>query len=361
MGAGVDWCSLGEELPPGFVLPETPPDPWAPIDLKQSVKDWHTGKSSTPRPSQLTTAMGDLSLIYPGKGHVFAGEPESCKGWLLILACIQRLNCGGRILYLDFEDNADTFTQRMLCAGASPTDMLTRVIYMRPEGAPGDMPAIVAEFGAPEPGDIGVIDGVSEAFAALGMDDYREAALFLNTFVRPIMDAGWAVCQIDHVTKDRETRGRYPIGGQGKLSGADVVYSVEAIEIPCVAPGRERDGWAVVRKQKDRPGGVPGGRSQQIARLDVTAADGPAKLQLSSLDLDANEVTEKITELLLRNPEKGLGLGQIKTWSGFPESEIAKAARALDADPCSGVVLVPHGQTIQLRLSGCEDPNLDEI
>ena len=57
---------------------------------------------------------------------------------------------------------------------------------------------------------------------------------------------------IDHVVKDREQRGRYAIGGQHKLAGVDVAYSMRVIE----PFGRGRDGVVSIRVEKDRPGGV---------------------------------------------------------------------------------------------------------
>jgi len=49
---------------------------------------------------------------------------------------------------------------------------------------------------------------------------------------RPITDTGAALVEVDHVAKNRETRGRFAIGGQQKLAGVAVAYGVEVIDRP---------------------------------------------------------------------------------------------------------------------------------
>ena len=89
---------------------------------------------------------------------------------------------------------------------------------------------------------------------------------------------GAAVALIDHVTKDAESRGRFAIGGQAKLSSlTGAGYSVEVVE----ALGRGLRGVIVVRVGKDRPGSVrphcgafrKSDRSQEAARIVIDSTD----------------------------------------------------------------------------------------
>ena len=96
-----------------------------------------------------------------------------------------------------------------------------------------------------------VIDGVTEALTIFGLDlnDNADSARWYQQLPRPIVRRGAAVLLIDHVTKDREGRGRFAIGAQHKLAGVDVAYGVEVVE----PFGGGRDGLVKVTVAKDRP------------------------------------------------------------------------------------------------------------
>ena len=73
---------------------------------------------------------------------------------------------------------------------------------------------------------------------------------------------------LDHVVKDRESRGRWPIGGQHKLAGIDVAYSLRLIE----PFARGRTGRAAVKVEKDRPGRVREfAEDDQVAMVSATS------------------------------------------------------------------------------------------
>ena len=78
---------------------------------------------------------------------------------------------------------------------------------------------------------------------------------------------------IDHVTKDRETRGRFSIGAQHKLAGVTAGYRID-VKQPF---GRDLAGEASVTVTKDRPGFV---RKYAVERSRV------ATMRLESIDED---------------------------------------------------------------------------
>ena len=86
---------------------------WTPVDLARVVS---RGDSLEPPPSMLVRSDGE-SLLYKGKIHGFAGEPESAKGWLLLWASVERIRVGEHVLYIDFEDEATTVVSRLLALG----------------------------------------------------------------------------------------------------------------------------------------------------------------------------------------------------------------------------------------------------
>lgn len=249
------------------------PEAWA-----RTVNEVYSGHVKLPESSLLTSDLGDLHLIYPGKVHTLVGEAGQGKGWLAVLACKQVAQAGHKVLYLDFEDDEVTLSGRLCAAGVPEPVTATTCFYARPDTLlpDGTLAKIMADHG---PFALVVIDGITEAFSVLQMDDWREVAKFLNLLVRPLKDSGAAVLQIDHPVKNSENRGRYAAGGHTKLGGIDVQYGVEAQS----TFNKSKDGYSHISKLKDRPGDVPGDDYQIIARLDVAAADGPNKLQLSSV------------------------------------------------------------------------------
>src|SRR5690606_25094105 len=68
-----------------------------------------------------------------------------------------------------------------------------------------------------------IVDGVTEAMALHGLSTMGndDAAQFLRLLPRLLTRTGAAGVQLDHVAKNRETRGRHAIGAQHKLAGID--------------------------------------------------------------------------------------------------------------------------------------------
>ena len=208
------------------------------------------------------------ALLYSGRVHSLHGESESGKTWVLLCAVVETLNLGGRVVYLDFEDRAASIVERLLALGVNRSvlnDPL-RFGYVRP-----DEPLTIgdeswADLGAALgiPPALVVIDGVTESMELEGLDlnSNTDVARWMRLLPRAIAaDTGAAVACIDHVTKYREGRGGYAIGGQHKKAGVDgAVYEVEMVSrFRRVLTGIEPEtGLVAVRIRKDRPGFVRG-------------------------------------------------------------------------------------------------------
>ena len=231
------------------VVPEEPPlesSSWAPVDVAAVLR----GGNEDPPPCILARADGH-ALLYRGRVHGIHGEPEACKGWATLAAVAETLEAGGRVVYADFEDTAGNVLQRLLALGADPGAVVDRFRYVQPlePAEDGDLDLLLAW----QP-TLVILDGATEAFANEGLSiaDNDDVAKWLKRYPRRFARAGAATVVIDHVTKDRESRGRYAIGGQHKLAGVDVAYSLHVIH----PFGRGREGLVRVKVEKDRPGHV---------------------------------------------------------------------------------------------------------
>jgi len=274
-GDGADSLGATEQQP------SEPLTSWAAVDL-EAVLD---GKV----PELLSRSDG-VALVYPGKLHEFSGEPETGKGWLALAAAVEVLAAGDHVLYLDFEDSASGVIPRLVALGVEPEVIVGRFHYVRPVEA-------LSEAGwrdlnralTPAP-RLAVFDGVTEGMALHGLDMEKnvEVAKWLALLARPLALRGAAVTLLDHVTKDREKRGRYSIGAQHKLGGIDG----SAFRLTVVEPfGRGRSGVVKLTAAKDRPGYLapyikhtPGERHIADMHISSTGDDGSVAVVLSPVE-----------------------------------------------------------------------------
>jgi hypothetical protein len=251
------------------------PTSWAPVDLAPVV----AGENPTQRPAYLRRRDGE-ALLYPAKQHAVYGEPESCKSFLIAAACARELRSGMDVVVFDFEDDAPTWVERLQALGAPTEQLLAHFHYVRPEEpisprAWSDLAACL------ERACLVVFDGTNEAMAlhGLNLSDNADVAKWLQ-IPRRCQLRGAAVVTIDHVTKDRESRGRYAIGAQAKLAAVDVAYSLRVIK----PFGRGREGLVSIKVEKDRAGYV---REHQ-------APDG--QIALMRLTSEANDSIDLVLE-----------------------------------------------------------------
>lgn len=254
---------------------------WSLVDLAPIF----AGDDLEPPPSMLRRTDG-AGLVYAGKVHSFAGEPESGKSWLATWACFKVMADGGRVLYLDFEDRASGIVARLRALGAPDEAIRGGFGYARPDepltkdgraGLEGSLTSTPA---------LSIVDGVTEAMTLLGLDPLsnRDVARFMEEIPRRLVRAGSAVILVDHVVKARGDRGRFALGAQHKLAGIDgAAYSFEVLR----PFGRGLTGVARIEVTKDRPGFVR-----------QAAADGKvmADLHLSSDESGSVEVSLRPAE-----------------------------------------------------------------
>lgn len=249
-----------------------PPAPrvssWEPVDLAPVL----AGQRVTPAPSVFQRADGK-ALLYAGRINLFLGETESCKTWGAAIAAAQELDAGHHVVVLDFEDTPESLVERLTALGTTREAIARHLTYIQPAGPLEELDRcvvdeIVAGRGTPS---LVVGDSVNEAMSQAGLDPYKptDVSAFYAGFPRsPFANLGAAVLLTDHVTKDRETRGRWAIGSERKLSGIDgAAYAFD----PLTPFGRERTATIKITVSKDRLGHVRQheGTGRVIAMLEL--------------------------------------------------------------------------------------------
>ena len=285
---------------------------WKPHDLVKYFDGTHV----TPKTAILMRS-DDQGLIYPGKVHSFYGESESGKSWLAQIATAEQLKQFRKVTYIDFESDAADIVFRLQALKVTQAEILQNFTYIRPEAARDHDDPYWQALLAPGANVLVIIDGVTEALTMWGGETKDNDAItrWMRLFPRAIAGAsGAAVVQIDHVTKNSETRGRFAIGGQAKLATIDgAAYLVEPLE--ALAPGRT--GSLTIRVTKDRPGYVrriagmyrKSDRTQEVAviHLDSTKPQielviAPPIAEEDALAIKTDEFDSKVIKYIFENP-----------------------------------------------------------
>ena len=187
---------------------------WAPVDLAALL----AAGVQPLRPTLLARDDG-LCLLYPGRTHSVSGESGSGKSWLAQWVTATTLQAGAYALYLDYESSGSSVVARLLALGCTADDV-GRLVYVNPDAPPAG-PEFEALLGRRYA--LAVVDGVTEALALSGLagdnlTNSNDAVTKWHSLLpkRIAESTGAAVVQVDHVTKSKDNRGAYAIGGQAK-------------------------------------------------------------------------------------------------------------------------------------------------
>ncbi len=243
---------------------------WHRADFTELVQQHEAGELKRPQPSMLRRSDG-LPILYPGKDHALIGASEAGKSWVALLAALEVYRAGDAVVWVDWEDDDETFLLRWVAIGGAPDDLLTeRLSYIVPEGDPGTWPCLVT--GAA----LVVIDTVEESAATMGYqtDKRHEYSHWNRAVVSCALDAGAAVLVLDHVAKSRgDGPPREAIGTVVKLNKIrGAVFMLES-----VSPfGAGKDGKSRLTISKDRGGALSEhtiGKRRTLADVTFTSTD----------------------------------------------------------------------------------------
>lgn len=285
---------------------------WKPQDLTKYFDGSFVQAKTT-----ILQRTDEQALIYPSKVHSFYGESESGKSWLAQIATAEQLKQFRKVTYIDFESDAADLVFRLQALGVTQAEILQNFTYVRPEAARDHTDPYWQALLEPQANALVIIDGVTEALTMWGGETKDNDAItrWMRLFPRAIAAAsGAAVVQIDHVTKNTETRGRFAIGGQAKLATIDgAAYLVEPLE--ALAPGRT--GTLTIRVTKDRPGFVRkiGGmyrksdRTQEVAVVHIDSTKPALNVIVAcpmseedAIERKVRDFDKEIVEFINANP-----------------------------------------------------------
>ena len=264
------------------------PSTWAPVDLEPTLVG--DEDDLEPAPTMLARTDGQ-PLVYRAKSHLLFGEPESGKGWLACELARERLAVGEHVLYVDFDDqDRAVIVSRLRALGVDDDAIRERFHYVIPDEPLDDVGRAEIErlLEQHEP-TIAVLDGFTDALAlhSVNLSDNSDIAAWMRDLPAMLRRRGVAVVLVDHVTKDRESRGGYSIGGQHKRAKVDASYELVAIE----PLGRGLTGRSLIKERKDRPGHIKrlGQKGRIVAEMVGASQDG------ESMTIDIEPPSERST------------------------------------------------------------------
>jgi hypothetical protein len=253
-------------------------DSWTP--LTELVVGVIAGTHTRTEPTILRREDG-CALLYESRLNWLAGPPESQKSYLAALACIQEMEQGRKVIYIDFEEaDGVTIAERVVAiamgGGFNTSDILDWVAGPAREDGSRDQSQrmlwytnartlnsklrgkVVTQI--KQGARFVVLDGCAAAMGAaeLEEDKARDVNLWLSGAVWPLVRAGAGVLVIDHIPKNSGPQAggfavRSPRGSGAKLAAV----SGAALMADPKKPGSAfSEGEVEVGVSKDRPGRI---------------------------------------------------------------------------------------------------------
>lgn len=300
---------------------------WA--DLGSVLSSIIAGTHRRLEPTLLERSDG-ASLFYQGRLNWIAAPPESMKSWLAKLTCVQLMEQGRPVVYLDFEESEPTSCIERICSIAlgrghsidtvrewlngPDNDPARRVFYYRPatEGLDSAARAQILRVVKTREVPFVVLDGVAAAMGShnppLEEDKARDVSLWLAGNVWPLVAAGAGVLCVDHTVKNsgQAAAGSYaarsPRGSGAKLAAVSGTALMAEVKQPGSA---WTTGIVELFVAKDRPGRVKvvSRSGKRLAAILVSTPQPTnvvecTKLELISPEDAAEQAAEKRWDLI---------------------------------------------------------------
>lgn len=313
--------TLAELAPSGDETP-APTHSWVPEPLDTDDED-------EPEPHRV------LGLFYPRLRHLVYGEPESLKTWLALCAVAEVIRAGGNALWIDHEMSARVIRARLRNLGCDK-DARARVTYIKPTEALDEQskPYLEQLLERTQP-QIVVVDAYTGALGLAMLDD--NSNIDVERWNQTVGALLWGpekrtLIVLDHVNKDKETRGRWASGSKRKLEGADVAYSLETVKRLGRQPGQ--NGKATIHARKDRPAWLP---SMRPGDLEIHVHDGgaltytitPIETDIAGAPKRYTVLMEKVSRELEEAGASGLSKSQVEKTIGRKAEWVRAAIKTL--------------------------------
>ena len=231
---------------------DTPADFTAGTTLDDLTAVFDDDVDLSPTPGILDRRHGDGGLVLPaGKLNWLYGLPAGGKSFVGAIGVSEAVLRGGRVMFLDYEDNKKTFQQRAAILGLNPKDHTDSFRYIHGGLADSPLATAQAQDWLSQADDTEMSLVVIDAAESSGCpSDGASVNEWLAKVVQPWERLGITIIVIDHIPKQREGRPDGPIGSQRKLAAVTGI----ALKVTGNCWSKTKNGRLVLTCEKDRTG-----------------------------------------------------------------------------------------------------------
>ena len=301
--AGVSMSASAPELVDGPLASTLPPEVRNPLEERIStwerldLEPYLLGDVVMPEPAVLKRSDGK-HLFYPGRVNGLYGMSESGKSWVAILACLQEIDKGERVLFIDLEDQPEGVLNRLRSMGGGDDDIKYQLGYVLPDGPLADMQRYRFGVNTTEDGRANadafrallktfdptliVVDGMTALYGMHGHDTNDASGTdIITSWLKGLTRAGrTTVVIIDHTGKAGGA-GASPIGAHHKVAMIQgCLLRVDVIERPVIG----RVGRLSLVVFKDRPSmvrAVSTSDGEPVAGIVTLDSTQPGRVRMS--------------------------------------------------------------------------------
>ena len=219
-------------------------------------------------PSAFVREDGE-TLIYESVANTIFGEPSSGKSWIALMAVIQQLRAGRRVIWWDNEDRAVTLAKRLQLLRA--TDLIGIETLAFRTGAMHLSETAMAEALAFLDGGNGPGLVVLDSATAFNCPkDGADVHPWMTGHIKPWVDAGHTSLNLDHVPKQRKDR---PLGAVGSFEKLSIIRGA-ALFAHGTAWNGQQGGAIHLTVHKDAGGQLPAPQYSVVTTISAEW-DGP--------------------------------------------------------------------------------------
>ena len=253
-------------------------------------------------PSAFTRSDGS-TIIYAGRLNAMYGRPNVGKSFVALMVAQESQAQGGRVLWIDAEDTADTVARRANLLGyagvADDAFWYTGVDMVSDSKAMHEINWWLRQPAFP---GLVIIDACESAGCPSDGSDVRP---WFAKFVDPFLKNGIGVLMLDHIPKNAEGRAAGQIGSQYKmasLTGAGIKLSGKPWN-------QVAGGYVTLTVEKDRQGQLPVVIGEKVATISGDYVNGAFQYTVGE-SVGGNQVSilgNKVLALLAAEPDGLLG------------------------------------------------------
>ena len=204
------------------------------------------------------------TLLYEGVANTIFGEVSSAKSWLGLMAAIQRLRAGRRVIWWDNEDKATTVATRLQLLRATDLIGAPEMVFRK-----GDMHlserAMNTALEFLDKGNGPGLVVLDSATAFTCPKDGADVHPWMASHVKPWLDVGNTTLTLDHVPKQRKDRPAGAVGSYEKMS----YIRGAALYVHGIAWDSKNDGAVHLTIHKDAHGQLPAPKFSVVSTISA--------------------------------------------------------------------------------------------